>query len=208
MPVIVVDHPVITHKMNVLRDKRTGVQDFRQAVSEITLLLAYEATRDLPLHTCKIETPLCAMQSQTLSGDDFVITPILRAGLGMVHGMLSIFPNARVAHIGLQRDEETALPHAYYSNIPATLNDATVIVVDPMLATAGSLSAALDMIKQHNPAHIKAICLIAAPEGQARIERDHPDVSVYVGAMDERLNDKAYIVPGLGDAGDRMFGTL
>lgn len=211
MAVHVVHHPVITHKMNILRDRTTGTQEFRSVVSELTLLLAYEATRDLRVHHCTIETPLATMQSQTLTGGRFVIAPILRAGLGMVQGMLSIFPNAKVAHIGIRRDEETAQPETYYYNFPrggAIAEKTTVIVLDPMLATAGSLCAALDLVKRDHPGVIKALCLIAAPEGRARVEKDHPDVDVYVGALDERLNDKSYIVPGLGDAGDRMFGTV
>lgn len=208
MAVHVVQHPVITHKMNMLRDKRTPVQAFRDVVSEITLLLCYEATRDLEVQPCVVDTPLARMHSETLSGADFVITPILRAGLGMVGGMLSIFPNARVAHIGVRRDEETALPHKYYYNVPPNVQHSTVIVVDPMLATGGSLSAGLELLKEEHPKKLKAICLIAAPEGKARIEKDHPDVDVYVGAMDERLDERSFIVPGLGDAGDRMFGTI
>jgi uracil phosphoribosyltransferase len=208
MPVVVVDHPLITHKISILRDKSISTGKFRDLVAEITLLLTYEATRDLPLRETEVETPLCRAQVQTLTKDDFVITPILRAGLGMVPGMLSIFPVAKVAHIGLERDEETTLPRTYYFNVPPELGGCTVILVDPMLATGGSLSAALDLIKERGAKSIKAICLIGAPEGRDRIERDHPDVSVYIGAMDERLNERAYIVPGLGDAGDRMFGTL
>ncbi len=212
MPVHVVNHPVITHKMNTLRDLNTGTQEFRSVVSEMTLLLAYEATRDLPVRPCQVETPLMAMESKTLTGGDFIITPILRAGLGMVQGMLSIFPNAKVAHIGMKRDEETALPATYYYNFPKAppnpSEESTVIVVDPMLATAGSLCAALTLVKGDHPGTIKAICLIAAPEGKARVEKEHPDVDVYVGALDERLNEKSFILPGLGDAGDRMFGTV
>jgi len=204
----VVNHPVITHKMNLLRDKKTPIQAFRDVVSEITLLLCYEATRDLEVQPCVVDTPMARMHSQTLSGADFVITPILRAGLGMVGGMLHIFPNARVAHIGVKRDEETAQPTQYYYNVPPNVQNSTVIVVDPMLATGGSLSAGLELLKRENPKRLIAICLIAAPEGKARIEQDHPDVDVYVGALDERLNDQAFIMPGLGDAGDRMFGTI
>ena len=208
MPVIVVDHPVITHKMNILRDKRTTPERFRNVVSEITLLLSYEATRNLPVRTTEIETPLAKMETETLKGEDFVIVPILRAGLGMVTGMLSIFPDARVAHIGVKRNEETAEPMTYYRNIPDDLSQSTAIVVDPMLATGGSLSAGIDFVKETNPKIMKAICLIAAPEGIARIEKDHPDVEVYVAAKDDKLDQNAYIVPGLGDAGDRIFGTL
>ncbi|MBI5153812.1 uracil phosphoribosyltransferase [Candidatus Poribacteria bacterium] len=208
MPVVVVDHPLVTHKLSIIRDAETSSKKFRDIVSEITLLLTYEATRDLPLREAEIRTPLCPMKARMLADGRFVITPILRAGLGMVGGMLAIFPLAKVAHIGLKRDEKTALPTTYYFNIPPDLSGSTVIVVDPMLATAGSMCAALELIKRSRPRTIKALCLIAAPEGRDRIERDHPDVTVYVGAMDERLNEKAYIVPGLGDAGDRIFGTL
>lgn len=207
MPVHVVDHPLITHKLTLLRDKKTDTKNFRELTSEITLLLTYEATRDLPTEEVEIETPMCAMRTQRLVNEGLVIAPILRAGLGMVEGMLSIFPAARLAHIGLKRDEETALPQSYYFNIPNDLEKSTVIVVDPMLATAGSLCAALDFVKQSAPARVMAICLIASPEGSARVEADHPDVSVYVAGMDDRLDERAYILPGLGDAGDRMFGT-
>lgn len=208
MPLRVVTHPLITHKMTILRDKNTGTQLFRDAVSEVTLLLCYEATRDLHLRPASIETPLCPMQTATLSGSDFVVAPVLRAGLGMVEGMLSLFPNARLSHIGVRRDEETAKPSTYYSNIPRDLSNSTVFVVDPMLATGGSLCAALTLLKASRPRVLKALCLLAAPPGRDRVEREHPDVDVYVGALDERLNERAFIVPGLGDAGDRMFGTL
>lgn len=207
MPVHVVNHPLITHKISILRDRETSMKKFREIVSEITLLLTYEATRTLPTRLVEVETPITKTHVRMLEAGDFIITPILRAGLGMVSGMLSIFPLAKVAHIGLKRNEETALPETYYFNIPPDLTGATVLVVDPMLATAGTLSAAIDLLKKCGPRKISAICLIASPEGAARIERDHPEVDVYVGAMDERLNEKSYIVPGLGDAGDRMFGT-
>lgn len=208
MPVFVVQHPVVTHKMTILRDKTTTVQKFRDVVSELTLLLSYEATRDLEVRPCTVDTPLMPMQTHTLTGVDFVIAPILRAGLGMVNGMLRVFPEAKIAHIGMRRDEHTALPATYYENIPSPLSHSTVIVVDPMLATGGSLSAGLSLLKSKSPKVLKAICLIAAPEGRDRIERDHPDVDVYVGALDEALNARKFILPGLGDAGDRMFGTF
>lgn len=194
--------------MAILRDRDTSMKKFREIVSEITLLLTYEATRDLPLTDVDVETPLCTMRGKRVTDMEFVITPILRAGLGMVQGMMSLFPLAKVAHIGLKRDEETALPETYYYNIPKKLEGSTIFVVDPMLATAGTLCAALDLLKKSNPHAIKAICLIGAPEGKKAVEEAHPDVNVYVGAMDERLNDRAFIVPGLGDAGDRMFGTI
>ncbi len=207
MAVHVVQHPVVTHKLNILRSVTTGTQEFRQIVNELTLLLSYEATRNLPVHECSVETPLAMMKTQTLSGSDFVICPILRAGLGMVQGMLSIFPNARVAHIGLRRDEQTALPEFYYLSMPEDLSQSTVIVVDPMLATGGSLCEAIAMVKEHKPKSLKAICLVASPEGKKKVEEMHPDVEVVVAALDDHLNVQKYIVPGLGDAGDRMFGT-
>ncbi|MDX2177453.1 MAG: uracil phosphoribosyltransferase [Candidatus Sumerlaeia bacterium] len=208
MPVHIVNHPLITHKISVIRDKRLGTRDFRTIVSEITLLLTYEATRDFPLKEVEIETPVCTTRARVLPDEGRVfLIPILRAGLGMVPGMLDIFPLGKVAHIGLRRNERTALPETYYYNLPEGIEGATAIIVDPMLATAGSLSAAISLVKKNRPRVIRAICLIAAPEGRERIERDHPDVDVYVAAMDERLDERKYIVPGLGDAGDRMFGT-
>jgi uracil phosphoribosyltransferase len=208
MPVTIANHPVITHKLATLRDKFTTMPEFRRTVSEMTLLLTYEATRDLQTVTQTIETPLCTAQVQVLAQSDFVIIPILRAGLGMVDGILHVLPGARVGHIGLRRDEETAVPSRYYYNIPANLEQSTVIALDPMLATAGSLCEALTLIKQSNPASLRAVCLIAAPEGRDRVEREHPDVQVFVAAVDDRLSEHCFIVPGLGDAGDRMFGTI
>ena len=208
MPVVVVDHPLITHKMSILRNKETSTKKFREVVEEITLLLTYEATRSFPMRDVEVDTPLCRTKTKSLANEEVVITPILRAGLGMLNGMLSIFPTAKIAHIGVKRDEETALPNTYYSSLPDSLRDSRVLVVDPMLATAGSLCSAIDMIKETKPKEIVAICLIAAPEGSRRVENEHPDVPVFVGAMDEKLNERAFIVPGLGDAGDRMFGTI
>ena len=210
MPVslIIVDHPLIQHKLTIIRDKNTSPKKFREVVNEITLLLTYEATRDLELKEVKIETPLAETVGKTLSSTNVVIAPILRAGLGMVNGMLNIFPLAKLAHIGLYRDENSFKPITYYLNIPNDLSGCIVIVVDPMLATAGSLCAAIDIIKKYNPKQIKAITLIASPEGRQKLEEKHPDVTVYTGALDERLNEKAYIIPGLGDAGDRLFGTI
>lgn len=208
MPVIVVEHPLITHKITILRDRETSTKKFREAVEEITLLLTYEATRHLPMREVEVDTPLCRTKARKLEDEELIITPILRAGLGMLTGMLAIFPTAKVVHIGVKRDEETAQPHTYYSSLPDDLSDSRVLVVDPMLATAGSLCSAIKLIKNSNPKEITAICLIAAPEGSARVEQEHPEVNVFVGAMDERLNERAFIVPGLGDAGDRMFGTV
>ena len=208
MPVVAVDHPLIIHKMAILRDRETSTKKFREIVEEITLLLTYEATRTMPLKSVEVDTPICRTTTRMLETGGITIIPILRAGLGMLPGMLSIFPTARVVHLGVKRDEKTALPTTYYCNFPETLEGSTVLIIDPMLATAGSMCAAVDIVKKGNPKKIKAICLIAAPEGKARMDACHPDVEVYVGAMDERLNEKSYIVPGLGDAGDRMFGTL
>ena len=208
MSLIIVDHPLIQHKLTIIRDKNTSPKKFREVVNEITLLLTYEATRDLELKEVKIETPLAETVGKTLSSTNVVIAPILRAGLGMVNGMLNIFPLAKLAHIGLYRDENSFKPITYYLNIPNDLSGCIVIVVDPMLATAGSLCAAIDIIKKYNPKQIKAITLIASPEGRQRLEEKHPDVTVYTGALDERLNERAYIIPGLGDAGDRLFGTI
>lgn len=208
MAIHVVKHPLLEHKLSVLRDKETSTKKFRELVEEITMLLAYEATRELPLRRVRLETPVCAMEASMLDDERLVICPILRAGLGMVEGMVSLLPTARVAHIGLRRDEETKLPTTYYYNVPKAIKGQTVFVLDPMLATAGSLCAAIDLLKKESPGRIVAICLIGAPEGRDRVLRDHPDVDVYLGAMDERLNEKAYIVPGLGDAGDRLYGTV
>ena len=208
MSLIVVNHPLIQHKLTIIRDKSTSPKKFREIVDEITLLLTYEATRDLELKDVDIETPLAKTTGKTLSATNVVIAPILRAGLAMVNGMLNIFPLAKVAHIGLYRDEESFKPVTYYLNIPNDLSDCIVIVVDPMLATAGSLCAAIKIIKEYNPKQIKAITLIASPEGKQKIEIQYPDVPVYTGSLDEKLNEKAYIIPGLGDAGDRLFGTL
>ncbi|MFH0795206.1 MAG: uracil phosphoribosyltransferase [bacterium] len=207
MPLVVVDHPLIKHKLTIVRDKETSSKKFREVVNEITLLLTYEATRDLTLDDVEIETPLCRTTQKTLNPSQLVIAPILRAGLGMVQGMLDLIPHAQIAHIGMYRDEKTFKPITYYSSFPVNISQALVIVVDPMLATAGTLVAAVDEIKKLHPRQIRAVSLIAAPEGARNMEAHHPDVTVYTGALDERLNDRAYIVPGLGDAGDRLFGT-
>ncbi len=207
MGIKVVKHPLLEHKLSILRNKNTSPKKFRELVNEITMLLAYEATRELELTEIEVETPIAKAKCKTLKNPDIVIIPILRAGLGMVEGMLSLIPTANVFHLGLKRDEETFNPVSYYSNIK-NLKGKIVFVVDPMLATAGSLCAAIDKIKAEKPQKIIAITIISAPEGKEKIEKLHPDVEVFTASLDERLNEKAYIIPGLGDAGDRMFGTL
>ena len=203
----VMDHPLIQHKVNYIRRKEVGSKEFREIVGEIAALMCYEATRDLKLQDVKIETPICKMVGKELSGKKLAVVPILRAGLGMVDGMLSMIPAAKVGHIGLYRDPETYEPVEYYCKLPADCDEREVFVVDPMLATGGSSVDAISIIKRSHPKSIKFMCIIAAPEGLAAMEKAHPDVQVYVGALDERLNDHMYIVPGLGDAGDRIFGT-
>ena len=203
----VMDHPLVAHKMTILRDKSTSVKDFRELVSEIGMLITYEATRDLPLTTKTVETPICRCKTKMLAGRKLAIVPILRAGLGMVDGMLTLIPAAKVGHIGLYRDEETAKPIEYFCKLPCDISEREVIVVDPMLATGGSAIDAVNMIKQRGVHNIKFMCIIAAPEGLEAFGRVHPDVKVYVGVLDEKLNENNYIVPGLGDAGDRIFGT-
>ena len=201
------NHPLITHKLTIMRRKETGSKDFRQLLGEITMLMGYEITRDLPLEDVKIETPVSPMVAQRISGKKLAIIPILRAGLGMVDGMLSLVPVAKVGHIGLYRDPETHLPVEYYCKLPNDIGERIVIVVDPMLATGGSASDAISMLKAKGVNSIRLMCLVAAPEGGAKVQADHPDVDIYTAALDEKLNEHAYIVPGLGDAGDRLFGT-
>ena len=204
----VFDHPLIQHKLSILRDKNTSVKEFRELVGEIAMLMCYEATRDLPLEEVEIETPVARATAKRIAGKKLAIVPILRAGLGMVDGMVAMIPSAKVGHIGLYRDPETLDPVEYYCKLPADISERDVIVVDPMFATGGSASAACTFLKQHGCRHIKLMCIIGAPEAWEKMKIDHPDVDVYVAAMDERLNDHGYIVPGLGDAGDRIFGTL
>lgn len=203
----IVDHPLIQHKISLMRDRNTGTKEFRDLVSEVAMLLCYEATRDLPTEEVEVETPLTLAHTKVLAGRKLALVPILRAGLGMVDGMLNLIPAAKVGHIGLYRNEETLQPVEYYCKLPTDIAEREVIVLDPMLATGGSASDAIHQIKQRGAKHIKFIGLIAAPEGLKTLHENHPDVDIYVGALDERLNDMGYILPGLGDAGDRIFGT-
>ena len=205
--VVVMDHPLIRHKIGVIRRVETGSRDFRAMIGEIASLITYEATKNLKLQDVEIETPICKTVVKELAGKKMAIIPILRAGLGMVDGMLAMIPSAKVGHIGLYRNEETLEPVEYYCKIPADCSERDVFVVDPMLATGGSSVAAIQMLKDRGVQNIRFLCIIAAPEGVKRMQEAHPDVDIYVAALDERLNDHGYIVPGLGDAGDRIFGT-
>ncbi len=203
----IVDHPLIQHKLSIMRNKKTGSKDFRELLSEIAMLMGYEITRDLPLEDITIETPICKMKAKTISGKKLAVVPILRAGLGMVDGLLKLVPVAKVGHIGLYRDPETHNPVEYYCKLPPDIEDRIVILVDPMLATGGSACDALTMLKRHGCNNIRFMALVGCPEGVERVQREHPDVDIYIAALDEKLNENAYIVPGLGDAGDRIFGT-
>ena len=205
--VVVMDHPLIQHKLTILRDERTGSKQFRELVSEIAMLMCYEATRDLPLKDVQTKTPITTATTKVLSGKKMAFVPILRAGLGMVDDVLSLIPSARVGHIGMYRDPETHKPVDYYCKLPADLGERDVFVLDPMLATGGSAIDAVSRIKEFSPKRIKFMCIIAAPEGLEAFTKAHPDVPVYCAGLDDRLNDHCYIVPGLGDAGDRIFGT-
>ncbi|MBQ8970292.1 MAG: uracil phosphoribosyltransferase [Lachnospiraceae bacterium] len=205
--VVYMDHPLIQHKIGYIRRTDTGTKDFRQTIGEIAMLICYEATRGLPLTEVEIETPICKTTVKELKGKKLAIVPILRAGLGMVDGMLTMIPTAKVGHIGLYRDPETLKPVEYYCKLPADCAEREIFVVDPMLATGGSSSAAIKMLKERGCKNIHFMCIIAAPEGIRVMQEAHPDVDIYVGALDEKLNDHGYIVPGLGDAGDRIFGT-
>lgn len=198
---------MIQHKLSIMRNKETGSKDFRQLLKEIAMFMGYELTRDIVLTDIEIETPICRMTAKTVSGRKLAIVPILRAGMGMVDGMLNLLPVAKVGHIGLYRDEETHKPVEYFCKLPEDIQERLVIVTDPMLATGGSACDALSMLKQHGCTNIRLMCLVAAPEGVAKVQAEHPDVDIYVAAVDECLNENAYIVPGLGDAGDRIFGT-
>lgn len=205
--ILIMDHPLIKHKLSILREKTTGSKEFRALISEIANLVCYEATRDLPLEEVEIHTPICTAKGEVLSGKKLAVVPILRAGLGMVDGMLTLVPSAKVGHIGLYRDPETLKPVEYYCKLPADIGEREVFVVDPMLATGGSAIDAITQIKKRGPKHIKFLGIIAAPEGLKALSEAHPDVDIYVAALDEKLNEHGYIVPGLGDAGDRIFGT-
>ncbi len=205
--VVVLDHPLIKHKMTIIRDKNTGSKEFRELVKEISTLMAYEVTRDFPLTEIEIETPITKMMSPVIAGKKVGLIPILRAGLGMVDGMLELIPAAKVGHIGLYRDPETLKPVEYYCKLPMDIFERDLIILDPMLATGGSAAAAIEYLKKSGANNIKLVCLIAAPEGIEVVQKAAPDVDIYVAAVDEKLNDHAYIVPGLGDAGDRLFGT-
>ncbi len=203
----IIDHPLIQHKLTIMRDKRTGAKEFRELLDEITLLMGYEITRDFPLVDWEIETPIQRMTAKRIAGKKVAIVPILRAGLGMVDGLLELLPVAKVGHIGLYRDHETHKPVVYYCKLPEDIGRRTVILCDPMLATGGSASDAITMLKERGAKDIRLLNLVAAPEGVKKVQEDHPDVDIYVAALDEKLNENCYIVPGLGDAGDRLFGT-
>ncbi len=203
----IIDHPLIQHKLTYMRKKETGSKDFRILLDEISMLMGYEVTRDLPLRDYEIETPITKMTGKVISGKKLAVIPILRAGLGMVNGILELVPVAKVGHIGLYRDPDTHKPVEYYCKLPTDIGERIVIVVDPMLATGGSASDAITMLKKRGCTNIRLMCLVAAPEGVAAVQAAHPDVDIYTAALDEKLNEHAYIVPGLGDAGDRLFGT-
>lgn len=205
--VYIFDHPLIQHKVAMMRKTDTSTKDFRELAKEIAMLMGFEATRNLPLKEVGIETPLCSTKVNMLEGEDIAIVPILRAGLGFVDGMLALVPNAKVGHVGLYRDPDTHEPVEYYCKLPTDIDKRQIFVVDPMLATGGSAAAAIDFIKQRGGKNITFMCLIAAPEGIEVLQKAHPDVDIYIAAKDERLNEHAYIIPGLGDAGDRLFGT-
>ncbi|CAG7839296.1 uracil phosphoribosyltransferase [Clostridium novyi B str. ATCC 27606] len=200
-------HPLILHKLSIIRNKNTGSKDFRELVEEVAMLMAYEVTRDLPLEEVEIETPICKTKCKMLSGKKMAIVPILRAGLGMVDGMLKLIPAAKVGHIGMYRDEETFKPVEYFCKMPQDIDERDIIVTDPMLATGGSAIDAITALKKRGAKSIRLMCLISSPEGIKAVMDSHPDVDIYVGSIDERLNEQGYIIPGLGDAGDRLFGT-
>lgn len=203
----VFNHPLIQHKLTLMREKSTGTKEFRELLEEISMLMVYEVTRDLPTEEIEIETPMGKAKSKVLSGKKLAIIPILRAGLGMTDGVINLIPAARIGHIGLYRDPDSLEPVEYYCKLPSDVARREILILDPMLATGGSVSAAISVAKKRGGEHIRLVCIIAAPEGIARVQKDHPDVNIYVAAVDERLDERGYIVPGLGDAGDRLFGT-
>ncbi|MBM7710658.1 uracil phosphoribosyltransferase [Enterococcus xiangfangensis] len=203
----VIDHPLIQHKLTIIRDKNCGTKVFREVVNEIAMLMAYEVSRDMPLEEVEIETPITVSKQKTLSGKKVAIVPILRAGIGMVDGILELIPAAKVGHIGMFRDEETFEPHEYFFKMPEDIDSRQLFIVDPMLATGGSAIMAIDSLKKRGASNMKFVCLVAAPEGVKLLQEAHPDVDIYTAALDDRLNEQGYIVPGLGDAGDRLFGT-
>ena len=205
--VFIMDHPLIQHKISIIRNKNTGTNEFRKLIEEIAILMGYEALRDLPLEDVTVETPIETCQSPMISGKKLAVVPVLRAGLGMVNGITTLVPSAKIGHIGLYRDPVTHEPHEYYCKLPDPIEQRQIVLVDPMLATGGSAVAAVDFIKQHGGKNIKFLCIIAAPEGVKRLQEAHPDIQIYVGHLDRELNEAAYICPGLGDAGDRIFGT-
>ena len=207
MPLKTFDHPLIQHKLALIRDENTGSKEFRELVEELSMLMAYEVTRDFPLHEVEIKTPVGMAKTKMIAGRKVGLVPILRAGLGMVDGMLTLIPAAKVGHIGLYRDPETLKPVEYYCKLPTDISERDLIILDPMLATGGSAAAAISFLKEYGAKSIKLVCLIAAPEGIAEVQKEHPEVDIFVAGLDERLNDHGYIVPGLGDAGDRLFGT-
>ena len=204
---VIMDHPLIQHKLTIMRDKNTGTKAFRELVGEIGMLMCYEATRDLPLKEVEIETPVAVAKTKVISGRKLAFVPILRAGLGMVDGVMRMVPAAKIGHIGMYRDPETHMPVEYYCKLPSDIGERDVIVLDPMLATGGSAIDAITQIKAKGAKSVRFMCIIAAPEGLAALQEAHPDVQIYIGAVDEKLNENKYIVPGLGDAGDRIFGT-
>ena len=203
----IINHPMVQHKLSIMRKKETGSKDFRQLLTEISMLMGYEVTRDLPLDPVEIETPICKMTAAQVKGRKLAIVPILRAGMGMVEGLMTLIPVAKIGHIGLYRDEQTHQPVEYFCKLPSDIDDRLVIVTDPMLATGGSSCDALSMLKKRGCTNIRLMCLVAAPEGVRKVQQEHPDVDIFVAALDQKLNDNAYIVPGLGDAGDRIYGT-
>lgn len=207
MKAIELKHPLVLHKLSILRDKETGTKKFREIISELSTMLCYEALKDAKLHEIEVETPMCKMKGQTISEDDYAFVPILRAGTGMLDGLMNVMPNAKIGHIGLYRNEETLKPVKYYYKMPKDIEKREVIVLDPMLATGGSGIDAISMLKESGATNIKFLCIIAAPEGIKALEKAHPDVQIYCAAIDDHLNENGYIVPGLGDAGDRIFGT-